>query len=78
VKLNNVSNVPTVVGFGDTSNWNGVFPEYLLEASVPVASHQNCNDQSSFKGTIVETAMFCAGLTERGRISVVETLVVPW
>jgi secreted trypsin-like serine protease len=75
VKLNGVSTVPivgkslTVVGFGDTSNGNGVFPEYLLEVSVPAVSQQDCNDANSYKGTISETAMLCAGPTQGGRDS---------
>jgi trypsin len=75
VKLNGASTIPivgqalTVVGFGDTSNGNGVFPEYLLEVSVPAVSQQDCNDANSYKGTISETAMLCAGPTRGGKDS---------
>jgi trypsin len=75
IKLNSVSTVPivgqslTVVGFGDTSNGNNVFPDYLLEVSVPTVSHQDCNDGNSYKGTIVEAAMICAGPTRGGKDS---------
>ena len=56
-----------MVGFGDTSNGERIFPDYLLEVSVPAVSQKDCNDQNSYAGIIVETAMLCAGLTRGGK-----------
>jgi secreted trypsin-like serine protease len=75
LNLNNVSTVPlvgqslTVLGFGDTSPGKAVFPKNLLEVSVPAVSQQDCNDDNSYQGTIVESAMLCAGFEMGGKDS---------
>jgi secreted trypsin-like serine protease len=74
VKLNNNGNVPsvgepvTVVGHGRISNAaTNVLPQYLMEVSVPIVSFQDCNDQNSYWGGIVDQSMICAGASVGGK-----------
>jgi secreted trypsin-like serine protease len=75
LKLNNLFTVPMVgqylkvIGFGDTTDGNAVYPNNLLEVSVPKVSQQDCNDKNSYKGKIFESDMLCAGLKQGGKDS---------
>jgi trypsin len=74
VSLNDNGNVPsvgepvTVFGHGRISNAAvPQYPQYLMEVSVPIVSFQDCNDQNSYWGGIVEKAMICAGASSGGK-----------
>jgi hypothetical protein len=59
--LNNVPIVgqsPTVVAFGDTSNWNGVNISWKHQS--PWFLNKIAMIKIPIKGTIVEAAMICA------------------
>jgi secreted trypsin-like serine protease len=74
VYLNSNGNLPsvgdplTVFGHGKISNAETPeFPYYLMEVSVPVVSFQDCNDQNSYTGSIVDQSMICAGVSVGGK-----------
>ena len=52
----------TVVGWGDTTNNNGVLPETLQEVVLQVVSNTDCNAASVFNGAITDN-MLCATAT---------------
>jgi secreted trypsin-like serine protease len=67
IQLNNVRNLPyvgqllTVVGHGTMTFGERNRPDYLMEVSVPVISHEDCNDSNSYDGGIIKRTMICAG-----------------
>jgi trypsin len=74
VSLNDKGNLPsvgspvTVFGHGRISNAAAAqFPQNLMEVTVPIVSFQDCNDQNSYRGGIVEQSMICAGASSGGK-----------
>jgi Trypsin len=74
VNLNDNGNMPadgdpvTVFGHGRISNAEPPeFPYYLMEVSVPIVPFQDCNDQNSYLGGIVDQSMICAGASSGGK-----------
>jgi secreted trypsin-like serine protease len=55
-----------VISHGATSNQD-TLPNSLMEVSESVVSHQDCNDRNSYYGSIVFSAMLCAGAPEGGK-----------
>jgi secreted trypsin-like serine protease len=74
VNLNDDGNLPadgdpvTVFGHGRISNAETPeFPYYLMEVSVSIVPFQDCNDQNSYWGGIVDQSMICAGASSGGK-----------
>jgi len=55
----------TVVGVGTTSS-GGDQASTLQELVVPTVSLENCNDENSYNGDIIDEVMICAGVDEGG------------
>jgi secreted trypsin-like serine protease len=86
VNLNDNGNLPsvgdpvTVIGHGLMSNTvtTPQFAKYLMEVSVPVVSFQDCNDKNSYRGSIVNQSMICAGASTGGKGSCNGDSGGPW
>jgi trypsin len=86
VNLNDNGNLPsvgdpvTVIGHGLMSNTvtTSQFAKYLMEVSVPVVSFQDCNDKNSYRGSIVNQSMICAGASTGGKGSCNGDSGGPW
>lgn len=52
----------TISGWGYTG---ATYPSRLMEASVPIVTHNNCNDANSYNGDITAN-MLCAGYADGG------------
>lgn len=75
VMLNTVRGVPAdgealrVFGFGDTTNLEEVFPSELQVVDVNAVSFEDCNDEDSYDGGIIDDIMLCGGVEGGGKDS---------
>lgn len=60
--------VTEVLGFGTTVAGDTSFPDILQKATVLVIPFEDCNDENSYDGQIIDDAMICAGLPMGGKV----------